>query len=333
MAFQIVINAYIEVSGFAVILYDHITTLDQEVNLIWHARWSTGKLLLVISRYQNLFLLSFQTAVIFLPSPTQSLCVTWIRWQWCIGIYVSLFSEIILSLRIYAMYGATKKIALLLVSGLSLSAGSTLVILSKLLHGEEIRHTALPAPDAAPPLLCVSTNLPSFWWTFWLPTFTFEILLFGLSLYKCYRTLRSKPSAGWSGRATMDILVRDSIFYFLVVFSIYLANFLLWTVGGVKFIEVMVVYTVTIPSIMSQRLLLNVRSIRPPTVDTAQADIGTWRVPGWPSGADIERQREAEEEARLRDLVGDGAAIQRPIGGSNMELDVFVEGGSGLSGT
>jgi len=67
------------------------------------------------------------------------------------GIYMSLLSEIILSLRIYAMYGGSKKIAFLLVSGLSLSAVSTMVILSELLLSEEIRHTALP--DAAPPFV------------------------------------------------------------------------------------------------------------------------------------------------------------------------------------
>lgn len=94
----------------------------------------------------------------------------------------------------------------------------------------------------------------------------------------------------------------------------------------VRFIEVMLVYTAAIPSIMNQRLLLNIRRLYPTTLDTAQAGIGTWRVPEWPSGADVEQER--EEEEHLLALIGDNAAIRRSKSGSDMELEVFLKGSS-----
>lgn len=65
------------------------------------------------------------------------------------------------------------------------------------------------------PLFC-TLNVPPFWWSFWIPTITFELLLFILALYKGYESLRSQASIGWSGKTTLDILIQDSIFYFLV---------------------------------------------------------------------------------------------------------------------
>jgi len=306
-------------TGATIILFDHIITIDQEVKLIWHTRWSLGKLLFVIARYYNLFAVAFQIGVMFFPGPTEQLCVTWIRWQWCTGLFVSLLAEVILQLRIYAMYGRSKKIMILLVTSFFLSCVGSIIILTEELLGDQVVSTPLPG---LPFLQCLTEALPSFWWTFWLPTLAFELLLFGLALYKGFESIRAQSSmGGWSlGKNTLDILVQDSIFYFLVVFSTYLANFLFWTIGGVKLISVILGFTVAMPSVMAQRLLLNIRhNYHHTTLDTAQGCNATWLAPNWPTQADVGREREAEDEDRSLDCTVGDVVVETSLGGSDKD--------------
>jgi len=320
----------VTVSATTLVLYDHMITLDQEVNLVWRARWSVGKILFIIIRYENLFIFPFQTLAMFIPAPTEQFCVAWVRWEWCIGLTTSLLAEIVLQLRIYAMYGRSKKIALLLITGFSLSVVATLIILIKLFLSDQVMNALIPGVR---PLFC-TLNVPPFWWSFWIPTITFELLLFGLALYKGYESLCSQASIGWSGKTTLDILIQDSIFYFLVVFSVYVINLILWTTGGIKFAPIVLVYTVAMPSIMSQRLLLNIRrSLKTTIGDTAPAGVDTWVVPQWTSSADVQQEGEVAENDQGEVFAENEVAIQRVSCGSLAEVDVVLEDSSRLSET
>jgi len=46
---------YAQLASSAIILFDHLVTLDGEVELIWKSPWSMGKALFILNRYYTLF--------------------------------------------------------------------------------------------------------------------------------------------------------------------------------------------------------------------------------------------------------------------------------------
>ena len=131
---------------------------------------------------------------------------------------------------------------------------------------------------------------------FWISIICYETLLCGLAIYKGYQTFRKKdPIAGWSGTKLLDILIRDSILYFLVwddflfpsmhmlrilrIFAVYATNLIVWLVRPVcsnfwslcqldskiqNLAELPVNYAIALPTIMTERLLFNIKQSASP---------------------------------------------------------------------
>ncbi|KAG2003050.1 hypothetical protein CC2G_003683 [Coprinopsis cinerea AmutBmut pab1-1] len=45
---------YAQLASSSIIIYDHLVTFDSEVELIWKANWSKGKVLFILNRYYSL---------------------------------------------------------------------------------------------------------------------------------------------------------------------------------------------------------------------------------------------------------------------------------------
>jgi len=62
----------------------------------------------------------------------------------------------------------------------------------------------------------VSPNIPEYFYVFWIPILAFETLLCGLAVFRGFRNMRLKPSLYHSGKEIVDVLLRDSVMYFIV---------------------------------------------------------------------------------------------------------------------
>lgn len=65
-------------------------------------------------------------------------------------------------------------------------------------------------------MFCIPNNVSTHFFAFWIPMLAFETLLCGLALIRGFQTYRSNGTLFQSGRQLVAILIRDSIFYFLV---------------------------------------------------------------------------------------------------------------------
>jgi hypothetical protein len=61
---------------------------------------------------------------------------------------------------------------------------------------------------------CLTSDIPSDFYMFWIPFLGFECLLCSLAVFKGLQTLRSRRSVFRRGRLLVIILIRDSILYF-----------------------------------------------------------------------------------------------------------------------
>ncbi|KAL5487509.1 hypothetical protein ACEPAI_5617 [Sanghuangporus weigelae] len=252
-------------SSSGIILYDHLITFSDEVHLIWKSRWSAGKALFLISRYYNVFTVLFN-----------SNSFIWLRWQAVSGIFVYGLTEIILMLRLYAMYSSSKRILLVLVVGFSsvLIAEIIILVLSTKAQIGPVNADPSRQLDMA---TCILTDTWPLSYLYWIPFLAFESLLFALALFKGFQSVRDhelelnaagfglgfcrKARRSGAGRAAkaLEVLIRDSILYFFVIFAVFLANALAWMIDNGRIGEIPVGLAVALSTVMAQRLLLNIR--------------------------------------------------------------------------
>ena len=64
--------------------------------------------------------------------------------------------------------------------------------------------------------ICVSPNIPEYFYMFWIPHLDVETLLCGLVVFRGFQNMRLKPSLYRSGKEIVDVLLRDSVRYFTV---------------------------------------------------------------------------------------------------------------------
>lgn len=153
---------------------------------------------------------------------------------------VEAFCLAVLQLRIYAMYGRSKKILVLIISMFCISNAASIAIVTwdlllatgglllkfYLLKSVLTNSVRTDIPVALPTWAnCFHLTKRNTYYGIWVPPMAYELLLFGLALYKGYQSFiwtRNVLSES-SGRRTMNILVQDSIKYFFMCVSIYSA--------------------------------------------------------------------------------------------------------------
>ncbi|KAF5383063.1 hypothetical protein D9615_004822 [Tricholomella constricta] len=176
-----------------------------------------------------------------------------------------MISEIILQMRLFALYSLNRKILALMLGCFIVSTAASAAVMGSILSqisADAIRLT----PNL---IFCVPFNVSNHFFAFWIPMLAFESLLCGLALYKGYETFRSSSSPFRSGKHLVGILIRDSIFYFLVMFATYLTNLLVWTIAPMELmreaqqnlLEIPIGFSVALSCVLGNRMILNVREV------------------------------------------------------------------------
>ncbi|KAH0582250.1 hypothetical protein H2248_011895 [Termitomyces sp. 'cryptogamus'] len=167
-----------------------------------------------------------------------------------------MIAEVILQMRIYAMYSLNKKVLVLMgvsfIFATSTSATIMGIVLSK------INASALPFPGL---IFCVPENVNTHFYAFWIPILAFESLLCFLALYKGYETFRSTSPSILPGHHLVQILLWDSVLYFVVLFATYLTNFLIFLIASQNLLEIPIGFSVAMSCVMGNRISLNVRNV------------------------------------------------------------------------
>ncbi|PPQ91845.1 hypothetical protein CVT25_000781 [Psilocybe cyanescens] len=201
---DIQITQYTQLSAECIIIFDHLTTFGQEVNLIWMGSWSIGKVLFLSIRYYVL------AAVMF-----NSYGNSFFRWQGWTSLGVTMMAEGILQIRIYALYLLNKQILAVILTLFLLSSATCAVIMGMVLEALEAK--ALPIPGGK---FCMPVSVSAYFCAFWIPIICFEALLCALALFRGMQISKSIGIGGPAtflrgGRQLVDILFRDSLIYFI----------------------------------------------------------------------------------------------------------------------
>ncbi|KAJ7773861.1 hypothetical protein B0H16DRAFT_113702 [Mycena metata] len=240
------------VIALTVMVWDHLITLEDERQLFWKRRpWTLATFFFLWNRYVGLILAIFGVIVALWPNPSDSVGSSWLLVEAWLGVSISWSAQVILQLRIYALYDASPQIRAILISTFTVEVLTAIVVFGVASADNKFK---VFAETIASLVRCNATVIPSWLWVFWLAVASFEFLLCVLAIYKGYHRVKS------IGPQTLHhILVRDSVMFYLAIQVIYACNLISWVNHPKITLDLTTGLAIALPSVLSNRMLINVR--------------------------------------------------------------------------
>ncbi|KII84531.1 hypothetical protein PLICRDRAFT_701710 [Plicaturopsis crispa FD-325 SS-3] len=247
---------YSEIASSTIVVLDHLITLDEEIRYIWSGRWTTGKCLFFFSRYYGLANVIFNNYALFATTVDDPVSRAFFQWQGWTGLVSVISAEITLQLRLYALYSLNPHIIVsMVICFVAVSVISAVIMANALIEFVPVAHL-FPGQT-----FCVPLNMPRDFYAFWIPILLFESMLCAMAIYRGFSTYQFDRGVYRTGQTIIYVLLRDSLIYFLLIFSIFFMTLLVWYFGASSILEAPVGFAVAMPFVLSNRLILNVRAM------------------------------------------------------------------------
>ncbi|KAH8809496.1 hypothetical protein DL96DRAFT_1628317 [Flagelloscypha sp. PMI_526] len=236
--------------------YDYMLTLPDEIRYYWKAPGGSGFYLFACHRYYNLlasFFLAYRPyAWMSIPA---AICAN-IRTAYQVSLILAeVMVAVLLTLRTYALYGKSKMVLGLF--GSVLATG--LAICGWAIVKQKVSHTSnLPDFGGCPYPLEYESEI--FFAAPWLTLLVFDLLVFGLTVWKSYYSTRIRGQL--LSIPIVKLIMRDGAIYSGVMVSANLANIVTYYVPG-RFQGAqgcLSILSWSLSVTMMSRLLLNLRA-------------------------------------------------------------------------
>ncbi|KIJ56386.1 hypothetical protein M422DRAFT_239607 [Sphaerobolus stellatus SS14] len=204
--------------------------------------------------------------------------------------------DILIVMRIYAVYGQNRKVAICLGIMWLAEFVSLLVFIGVAFRGD---YDLMPNPLPGVFPGCFSTKHPSLQMILRSGAIAmgFQAIYLALTLYKFFRRIRS---FGWRLTPLLKVFFRDGAGYCLIIFVLYVFYVILFAAGSEKLQGMGEVWIVSTVAVTAGRLVLNIRDVAksPPeesfetTEETELTDSGQYTTV-------IELQRESRQNSHV----------------------------------
>ncbi|KAE9398765.1 hypothetical protein BT96DRAFT_994585 [Gymnopus androsaceus JB14] len=265
--------------SLAILIWEFLLSFEDERQLFWDKPWTLVSYLFYLSRYVAIFVAFFGVLVsttlevtdqlyviplwanLSLNPPDVSLGLNqiWLIIEGFCGMISCWSVQIILQLRLYALYERSIKIKRILFSTFAAEAAIVIVIF---IIGAT-RGTAV-ADFSGNQSRCKVVDVPEWMWAFWATLVGYECILCTLVVFKAYERAsimhdEKNPITSWSG--LQNILIRDSVIYYVGICMIYIANMSFWIKALPETFDLATSIAVVYPSLIGCRLMINIRRV------------------------------------------------------------------------
>lgn len=245
----------------AVVLYtwDFVLTFQDEVNILWGTRWTTSRILFFINRYFGLATIIASTFFDVQTNPDVTMCHAFTNFD-IIGCLLVANIEIILLRRLFALYDYKRVIVIPMVALFIIYICSMMgIAIAMSIYAQENEYVLMGVCEEV---------IPSWFIPFWTPIMAFDFVIMALAGFKSVQHYRRVPNKNWSGARFMKTLARDSFIYFACNFFNYLAITFVFHLAPPEFLQLGASWTIVIPPITANHLLINMEQSRFRTNDT-----------------------------------------------------------------
>ncbi|QRV98046.1 dephospho-CoA kinase [Ceratobasidium sp. AG-Ba] len=241
------------VAGVGILVYDHILTFPEEVELIWKQNWSVVSTLFVLNRYITPLVLVVDVVdkgglTSFLP---RSFCVNWYFAEAAWNLVAFGMIHALVALRVRAIWGRPRWLTITLVILFVVYFVATAVIAFKFQadYADTVQYNKIFG-------ICFARVSP-YIWTCWLPALVFEFFVFILTVIKAFEHSRHKVNT-----PVVFVLYRDGIMYFVIICCCSMFNMLVWLLAPPTLVALSKYFVLCVVPTMGARLVLNLRGSR-----------------------------------------------------------------------
>ncbi|KAF9224378.1 hypothetical protein BS17DRAFT_779698 [Gyrodon lividus] len=232
--------------ALGLLIYERLIVIQEEVDLVWTKKKGWVTYLYLFNGWLALLWLSFDIIPLFPGGLAPSnVCTIYLLCDDIVTLLMTISVQVVLQLRVWAIYGRSKKILYFLIA-LSVAEAAVMIVLIviTITHIERLPVISTSTGCYYEGLLPLSAG-------FWIPAMIVEPIL-------CLLVLKKALSAA-RGRTRLSVLLaRDSLLYFVVIFAELVASTVVWA-HQPFYINTVMPWSAAIPSLMGTRLLLNTR--------------------------------------------------------------------------
>lgn len=235
-------------------------TLGQEIKYIWRSSWSLVKFLYIAIRYYAMFFLLINSFVnTDLVSSVQFCDHYWSFRTWGSNVLMPMVDALII-IRIYALYGRSRKMGLLLVAFwfIQVIGGFTLLGFAFKVSDDPVQFP--PSNNNA--TTCFPMDNPpnhELAFCYWMVLSAFQAAYFAITTFR----LGFVQTFGFSMTPLLSIFLRDGAGYFFIILAVNLLNAFFDVIGtNSRMLELGgLSWLVSVSSITACRLILNIRNV------------------------------------------------------------------------
>lgn len=236
-------------AAISLLFYDHIINLDREIHLVWmQDKKQPACWLYIFTRFFALAYYIFDAIPITPAGGTGTkICAIYLMCDGIVTMLSTLIVQVILQLRIYALYERSRSVLIFLLVLCALE-----IVVMAVLVGVTMSHLER-VPILSTANGCAYQGLLKASSLIWIPGLIFEPILFLLVAYKAWGSNKRYPTI-----PIVRQIARDSLFYFVAVFAELLASAVVW-LHAPQYINIFNPWSAALPSLLGCRLMLNMR--------------------------------------------------------------------------
>jgi hypothetical protein len=218
---------------------------------VWSLRWRLPKISFLVNRYITPPMLVFNTIVLTLPNLSPKFCQFWLQWQAWPTLLALATVELILIMRVSAIYNSSF-LMYVFFGFYCCEVGSMLGMIGFLYRTSA---NPLVTPSYLPG--CYSLGFVPWLYGFWVAPVILESIIVILTLLKALRLMRDPIH----GSPTLRLIARDSVVYFLIMFSILTANLFIFKFAPPFVSSLLIGPSSSIACVAVGRMMMNMRSL------------------------------------------------------------------------
>jgi len=213
--------------------------------------WGLPKITFFINRYVTPPMIIFNAIVLTLVNLNQKFCGFWLQWQAWPTLFAITTVELMVIIRVTAMYGNSKLVFRSLFGLWLCEVGSMLGIAGWLYRG-----TAQPVPSISFLPGCYSISFAPWLYGYWVAPVVLESIIMIVMVSQVFNLFYRT-----SGSTTLKILSRDSLVYFSLMFSLLISNLFIFKYAPAFVSSLLIGPSSSLACVAAARMMMNLRGI------------------------------------------------------------------------
>ncbi|KAF8882290.1 hypothetical protein BD779DRAFT_1675060 [Infundibulicybe gibba] len=315
-----IVTRYSVAGVIALYTWDFCITIQDEVEYFWKSSWTFVKFLYLLNRYFRIptllldvyckYNLSYEChwinihLVVFQSGSEKTIH----SMDEMLGIYKHkaglgspltistaitssigmLIVQVILQVRLYALYGRSKFLLVSVGILYSMQAAAVFSLIGfEMYHGYGTMFSLVNyprTPSVLPTFMqtCNVAPVSSVFFAIGIPYVIFDFVLFALATSRSLRDYLSLPANIRGSQTLIGIMLRDSIIVFVITFLLNVANILTWEYEPQDLYAVLAYWTSLIPTVIANHMLINLKKVTHARISSEDPAAHTTVKFGWP---------------------------------------------------